>query len=128
MLPGIRRALGRLSDHFVASRAGEIWYAWRTSREMLLCYLRVRENDPDLDGLVLYERVLASRGLSLNAITQVLAHAQESFCTWPISRDLRFRDVVHYVVVTDYLRAHPQKVGIQTNLTTTIGRIISKDL
>jgi len=95
---------------------------------MLLCYRRVRENDPDLHGLALYERVLASRGLSLYAITQVLAHARESFCTWPISRDLRFRDVVHYVVVTDYLRAHPKKVGVQTNLTITIGRIVAKEL
>ena len=95
---------------------------------MLLCYRRVREDDPDLHGLALYERVLASRGLRLNAIAQVLARAQESFCTWPISRELRFRDVVHYVVVSDYLRAHPKKLGMQSNLTITIGRIIAKEL
>lgn len=128
LLPGIRRALRRVFDLFVASRAGEIWYARRIGREMLLSYLRVRQNEPGLHGLALYERVLAERGLDLNAITEVIASAQESFCMWPVTRDLRFQDLVHYVAVTNYLRAHPEKLGIRADLTNTIGRVVSKEL
>jgi len=111
------------------SRLGETWYAWRMSRQMLACCKRLLATQPALNGRPLYAAVLAKQlGLESDRIAQVLAGAEDSFCKWPVERDLRFRDVVHYFVTEDYLRSYPASIGISINVGQLIARAIPKEL
>jgi len=108
---------------------GELWHAMRTSRQMLAHSRRLREIRPDLSGRPLYEAVVARHCcLAPDLVAQIVTRAKQSFCEWPVERDLRFRDAVHYVVVVDYLRSHPYKVGMRANVETLIARIIPDEL
>jgi hypothetical protein len=67
---------------------------------MLRWYLLVGNEKPQLAGRALYQQVVARRSeLSLEAARGVLRRACQRFCEWPSMRKLRFRDVVHYVVI-----------------------------
>jgi transposase-like protein len=79
-------------------------HAAATSRELLRVYERVAAARPGLKRKELYRYVvMAHRGGSQSAADAVLARATESFATWPVERALTFRDVVHYLAVSDYL-------------------------
>jgi hypothetical protein len=107
----------------------EKWFAWHESREMLALYHRVRSEEPLLAGRALYERILVRRsGLDATAVARVLRRATESLCDWPSGRDLRFRDLVQYVVTTEYLHAHVTRLGTQTDMGKTIARVIPDTL
>jgi hypothetical protein len=103
----------------------EKWHAWRTSREMLAWYQRVCGEEPQLTGRRLYGEVIVRRSaLDVKAAAAVLQRARQSFCDWPCERKLRFRDVVRYVVIDEYLRSHPTTLGTQTDMGTVVARII----
>jgi len=87
-------------------------FAWHASYELLDLYKRIHREEPQLTGRTLYERVVIRRsGLDTKAATGVLMRAEQSFCDWPSGRDLRFRDVVQYVVVDEFLRSHVATLG-----------------
>ena len=104
----------------------EMWYAWRTSHEMLRWYQRVSVAEPQLTGGSLYEAVIVRRsGLDIDAASGVLRRARQSFCEWPGPRKLRYRDVVHYVVVDEYMRSHMSDFrGTYTNMRRVVANII----
>jgi hypothetical protein len=78
----------------------EIWFAWQASRELLDSYKRMRHEQPQLIGRTLYERIVIRRsGPDAKAAAGILRRAEQSFCEWPSERDLKFRDVVRYIVV-----------------------------
>jgi hypothetical protein len=107
----------------------EKWYAWRMSREMLGWYQRVRAEQPQLTGRPLYQQVIVSRsGLDDEAARGVLRRAHQRFCEWPFERQLRFRDVVHYVVIDEYLRAHLSNLGTHADIGKVVARLIPLDL
>ena len=96
---------------------------------MLALYHRVRTEEPLLSGRALYETVLVRRsGLDSAGVARVLRRATESFCTWPSDHDLRFRDLVQYVVTTEYLQSHLNRQGTLTDMTRTIARMIPETL
>ncbi len=106
----------------------ETWYAWRVSRELLRWVQRVR-SESGLTGIALYEQVIVQRSrLDVSATKAILRRAEESFCSWPASHELRFRDVAQYVVVHEYLRSHKEHVGTQTRMATTVARTIPDHL
>jgi transposase len=79
-------------------------HAAKTSRELLKLYGKVAAAHPGLGRHELYRQILMARlGGTLAAADAVLARATESFATWPVERALTFRDVVHYLAVSDYL-------------------------
>lgn len=107
----------------------ETWYAWRTSRSMLEWYRRVRSEEPGLTGRTLYAQVIMRRsGLDIRAASDILRQAEESFCSWPAGHDLRYRDVVRYVVVSEFLRSHEASMGTQTRMVTIVTHVIPEDL
>lgn len=113
----------------VASVLGELWHARRTSRRMLARSRRIRETQPGLNGRALYEAIVAQHWrLAPNLVAQVISTAEQSCCGWPVERNLRFRDAVNYVVVVDYLRSHPTRVGLRADVRKLIARIIPEDL
>ena len=112
-----------------AAMVAEKWFAWRASRELLESYNRARAEEPPVSGKALYERVVIRRsGLDAKAAGGILLRAEESFCDWPGGRELRFRDVVLYVIIDEYLRSHGANLGTQTNIGKIVARVIPKDL
>jgi len=82
-------------------------HAARTSRELLKIYHTVAATHPGLDKRQLYRQIVMLRlGGTLAAAEAVLVRAAESFSTWPAERPLTFRDVVHYLAVSDYLASN----------------------
>jgi hypothetical protein len=104
-------------------------FASQASRELLDLYTRIKLEEPQLTGKALYERVVIRRsGLDAQGAAGVLLRAEESFCDWPSGRDLKFHDVVQYVVIDEYLRSHVGNVGTRTNMVNVVARVIPHDL
>ena len=104
-------------------------FASQASRELLDLYTRAKLEEPQLSGRALYERVVIRRsGLDARGAAGVLLRAEESFCDWPSGRDLKFHDVVQYVVIDEYLRSHVGHVGTRTNMVNVVARVIPQDL
>ncbi len=122
------RIVERLHLRDIWSTIAETWYAWHVSRRMLKLYQQVR-TECDLTGTSLYEQVIMRWSqIDIRATAAILRHAEESFCTWPASHDLRFRNVVHYVVVYEYLQSRKGNLGTQTRMGTTVARVVPDDL
>lgn len=120
-----RKWLGRMSPAWLTER----WFAWNASRKMLALYRRIHRENPRLTGKMLYERVLVCRsGLDAHAAAEVLRRAEQSFCEWPSERDLKFREVVQYLVIAEYLRSRADKLGTNTNMEKMVMWVIPKDL
>jgi hypothetical protein len=109
-------------------RGTEKRFAKRRSRELLELYQRARGKEPELSGKALYAGVVIQAGYDAKEAQGVVRRAEQSFCQWPAEHDLRFRDVVRYMVVTEYLRSHAGSVGIQSNVDTVVARVIRADL
>ena len=54
--------------------------------------------------------------------------AEESFADWPVERELRFRDVVHYLIFDEYMRAGQARAGTKTNMGEVVTRIIPEEI
>lgn len=102
----------------------ECWFAWQASHELLDLYERTRREEPQLIGRTLYVRIVIRRsGLDVDAAEGVLRQAEQSFCEWPSERDLKFRDVVRYIVIEEYLASYAT-IGAHTNLGRIVARVI----
>jgi len=111
---------------YAARIVAEKWYAWRASHEMLRWYQRVSVEEPRLSGVLLYEEVIVRRsGLDIEAASGVLLRARQSLCEWASPRKLRYRDLVHYVVVDEYMRSQLTDFrGTYTDMRRVVARII----
>jgi len=107
----------------------EKWYARRASKALLKEYQRAAAETPHVASTELYARVLTRRGWSSpGEADQLLARAEQSFCTWPAARTLRFRDVVHQAIYEDYLKANSILRGTQTNMGIVVARVIPPNI
>jgi hypothetical protein len=80
-------------------------------------YHRLRAKEPALVGKDLYQVVVCLRNGIVAPDAQAILHrARESFAAWPIDRDLIFRDVVQYLVISEYLMAKSKRVGTAINM------------
>lgn len=96
LLKRIRSLLGERQEERLAESV---------SVEALQGLLRTREMQPGLSGEALYRQVMSEGfGLDEAAAQEIVAGARESYAEWPIERDLKFSDVVHYFVVRRCLR------------------------
>jgi YHS domain-containing protein len=88
--------------------------AWRERRftaqccrELLELHANVTGGQPNLAGPNLYRTIVMNRtGVDLAAANAVLESAEQSFTAWPVSRELTFRDIVHYLVVSEFVATH----------------------
>jgi hypothetical protein len=107
----------------------EKWYAWCATHEFLQWYQRVGGANPQLTGTQLYQEIIVRRfGLDLEVARCVLQRVRQSFCEWPRRRELRFRDVVNYLVMDEYMHAHSTEVGTYTDMRRMVSSIIPSDL
>ena len=91
---------------FVAIR--EKRFAKRVVRQLLKSYSAVRARNPDLSGQPLYREVLLESGLvEPSQVDDVLWQAEDSIDEWTThsSKELGFREVVHFVVLSRYQAA-----------------------
>jgi hypothetical protein len=96
---------------------------------MLRWYKRVRREEPQLTGRSLYQQVIVRRsGLDHEAARRVLLLACQRFCEWPCERTLRFRDVVQYVAIDEYLRSRLTKLGTHTDMGRVVAQLIPPNL
>ena len=69
------------------------------SVEALEGFRRIHAVLPDLTGEELYAQVMSARfGIDEAVARKLLAGARESYADWPVERELKFSDVVHYFV------------------------------
>ena len=126
-----RYSLRRLSNYMSECVAawGERRFAKIAARRALACFEEVHAERPDLTGESLYEAFLCRRSaLEASAARMILRHAESSFTMWPTERDLIFRDVVQYLVLSEYLETYPKRVGAATNVIKIIAKVIPKQL
>jgi len=110
--------------------------AWRERRfataccnELLDLYLSVAAQNPGLGGESLYRKVVESKlGLEGRAVDDVLQGAQVSYANWPVERDLSFRDVVHYLAVSDYCQSLGRKRWLRSDIVGVIDAAIPPEL
>jgi transposase-like protein len=120
-----RRLLGPL---FVGWR--EKHHAAKTSRELLKMYQAIVMARPGLKKEEVYRRVVMNRlGVTLAAADAVLDRASESFATWPVERPLTFRDVVHYLAVSEYLASKDYVAAwTREDLGRVVASLVAEDL
>ena len=92
-------------------------------------YAEVKAAHSDLAGERLYEQIVI-RYINADArlAKEVLNHAEECFARWPNVRDLGFRDVVLYLVVTESLRFSAEGIGSRLDLKEIVSSVIPAKL
>lgn len=104
-------------------------HATRVSKEMLRLYASIAATHPGLAKIEIYRQVVAARTLRpLSAADEVLSHAEESFATWPVPRNLTFRDVVHYLAVSEYLASADGAPWTRQNLGRVVADLVPDGL
>lgn len=105
-------------------------YAKGASEELLKLFSREQSEHPALKGRALYEAVIARR-LGPNptvSASDIVRRAEESFADWPVERELRFRDVVHYQIFDEFMHQGEVRVGTRTNIGAAVARIIPEEI
>jgi len=103
--------------------------ATRCCRELLGLYETVAADNPQLHGTRLYQEVVAMHTrCDAGAAQVVLKKAEESYAIWPVDRDLSFRDVVHYLAVSEILVADSASPWAEADIKRIIDAAIPKSL
>ena len=104
-------------------------FARRVCNEVLRAYDQVRERSPELDGPALYEAVIAQR-LRLDApqAQRVLQDAHASREDWDNERSVCLRDIVLYMIVSEYLREGKGHRGMSLDLAAFLDQRVPAHL
>lgn len=96
---------------------------------MLRWHHFVRGEEPQLTHTALYLEVVVRRlGLDIEVGRELMERARQSFCELPRRHELRFRDVVNYLVMEEYLQARATRVGMYTDTRRIVSGIIPSHL
>lgn len=103
-------------------------YARGAANSALLLYHRMRAKEPALARIDLYAAIVCIRsGVSTPEARAILHRARESFAAWPIDRDLIFRDIVQYLVISEYLKYQSTRASTTINMADVVAKIIPKE-
>ncbi len=110
--------------------------AWRERQFAAgVCRALLRQHDetstrhPGLAGVPLYRRIIADRhGGSVLVADAIMERASESFAEWPVSRSLNFRDVVHCLIVLEFIAANRGARWIHADLKQFVSDTIPSGL
>jgi hypothetical protein len=130
-VPTLQEALEVLNEYgqgLVLARA-ERRYAKQASTQLLTLYRRERRDHPEVSSRELYQSIVAQRlGPQAGRAAEIVRRAEESFTDWPVARELKFRDVVHYLIFEEYTRVGAVREGTKTNMGLVIARVIPGDI
>ena len=110
--------------------------AWRERRFAAECaHTLMKIHDdlssryPELQGEVLYRRVVAAHlGGDHVAVDAVLRFAHQSFAIWPTERALNFRDVVHYLAVSQFMAEHGHARWVYADMKRIVNAVVPANL
>ncbi|HEX4583670.1 MAG TPA: hypothetical protein VH183_02490 [Burkholderiaceae bacterium] len=95
--------LGTLRGLLSSKKEEEI--ARKLSLQALDGFEVVHRQAPALGGEPLYERILSTRlGVDGAVARELVESARETYAEWPVTRAVRFRDVVLYLIVDRCLK------------------------
>ncbi len=104
-------------------------FAAARCREMLKLHWVVSSVSPQLAGRNLYREVLTARGGSTPlAVEEVLRNAEQSFAIWPVARALTFRDVVHYLAVSEFVSSFDGTPWVHVNMKRVVESMVPNSL
>ena len=106
-------------------------FARRVSNELLELYRTVSAKDARLRGRDLYRAiVMAHERDDPKSADALLDRTEESYATWPTRRAVKFRDVVHYIAVSEFLasHAHGDALWIKTDMRREVESRIPHNL
>lgn len=107
----------------------EVRFARKSARLALLCYRQLRSEHPELADEGLYEGFVAERNaVDVSDARAILQRAAASFASWPAAHDLKFVNVVQYLVISEYLVAYPKRNGTTSNMARVIAQVIPREL
>ena len=122
-----RGAWAAIAAGFLAWREG--LFAARVCREMLRLHGQTAADHPQLLGPSLYRRIVAARHDGSTVLADaILERASRSFTDWPASRALRFRDVVHDLVVVEFIATRRDARWIHVDLKRLVNKHIPVEL
>ena len=99
------------------------------SRRLLTVHRVVAADHPHLSGRRLYEEVVAQfHHCDARTAQAVIRDAEQSYASWPVDRDLSFRDVVHFVAVSEIFAAHSATPWAESDIKRTIEALIPQDV
>lgn len=104
-------------------------HAKRLVKSLLEAYSRVSAENADLSGKALYREVLLQTPeVDPQHVDNLLRSAEDSLDEWtnPDGRELGFREVVHYVVLMQYLKAG--HAGAVVPFGDVVNSLIPRDL
>jgi hypothetical protein len=130
--PGVFAGLTRVIRQFfesLQSKHEERRYARRASLKVLETYRQVHARRPELRGKALYGEVIVSdAAMDARTADALIRHAEQSFTEWPVARDLRFQDVVHYLVYDAYMRQYRSRHWTLADIGQVVASVIPRDL
>lgn len=104
-------------------------FARRIGRELLKLYRIVSARHPDLRGRGLYRTIVISHTrVDPESAEALLDQAEESFAAWPTQRALKFRDVVHFIAVSEFLATHDNSSWIHSDMGREVASEIPPNL
>jgi len=102
-------------------------FAERVCRELLVTYEQVHAREPQLAGDALYEAVIAQRATRYAADAHgTMRRVHESIEDWEHDREPNFRDVVKFLIVTEYLAQQTGAAGIDLDLDDFLARRVDE--
>lgn len=104
-------------------------YAVRISRELLALYRSVSVAHPELSDRERYGlAVMARDKCDATTANTILECAEESFASWPVSRELTLCDVAHYLAVKEFIANHDGTSGTHSDIRHVVIARIPHDL
>jgi len=104
-------------------------FARRVSRELLALHRAVSSKYTRLRGRALYREIVMARSqVGPDVAEALLQRAEENYATWPTPRPLTFRDVVHWLAVSEFLASHGEAPWIQDNVSREVDLLVPHNL
>jgi len=66
--------------------------------------------------------------IDASAARAILQRAEVSFATWLTDRELKFGDVMKYLVISEYLMSHSKRGGTSINTARVIEQVMPREL
>jgi hypothetical protein len=97
--------------------------------EMLNVLKQIQAQEPALQSEALYTRAITRRlACDTAQAREIVRMADVSFAQWPEERDVRYRDVVKYLIVHEILGRDAKSMGAQSDIDRIVRDSIPQEL
>jgi hypothetical protein len=97
--------------------------------EMLTILNQIQAQEPALRDEALYTRAITRRlACDMAQAREIVRMADVSFAQWPEERDVRYRDVVKYLIVHQILGRDAKSMGAQSDIDRIVRDSIPQEL